>query len=424
MVHSTPSKTSSSLQRHNREQRKGSWRKLLLYLFSAALMVALVAGFWPKPTKVQTVSVVRSPLIVSILEEGKTRIRNRYVITPPVAGYLNRVTLRAGARVQARKTVLATIEAEASGFLDPRSRSEAQAHLNAVVALKMQREAEVNRASAALDLALKELDRADLLRKEEVISDQEWDDIEAREQVLSQELSSAKFALRVAEFEIEQAQAKLREVAVPDAEESIPLEITGSVDGFVLNVFEENARTVDAGTPIMEIGDPSDLEVELELLSTDAVGIEPGAEVTIEQWGGGVPMYGRVALVEPGGFTKVSALGVEEQRVKVRVDFLEPLPSDHKLGDRYRIEARIVTWRGDNVLQVPTGSLFRRGNDWMTFTVENGKARLRKVEITHNNGIAAEVVSGMEEGEIVIVYPPEGVADGVDVISDVHRAGG
>jgi HlyD family secretion protein len=187
------------------------------------------------------------------------------------------------------------------------------------------------------------------------------------------------------------------------------------VSGFVLNVLEESARVVMPGAPIMEVGDPNDIEAEIELLSSDAVGVRPGAEVSIEQWGGDAPLRGKVSVVEPGGYTKISALGVEEQRVKVRVDFLDPLPPGKTLGDRYRVEARIVTWRGDRVLQVPTGALFRRGGDWMTFVLDGRTARQTKVEIAHNNGTAAEVLSGLTEGQRVIVHPPDSITGGATV---------
>jgi HlyD family secretion protein len=196
------------------------------------------------------------------------------------------------------------------------------------------------------------------------------------------------------------------------------MRILAPIDGFVLNVFEESARVVAPGQPIMEVGDPHDLEAEIELLSSDAVAVAPGADVSIEEWGGEQPLRGRVSLVERAGFTKYSALGVEEQRVKVRVDLIEPTPPGRELGDRYRVEARIVTWRGDDVLQLPTGALFRRGGDWMIFVVEDGTARLRKVEIAHNNGIAAEVLAGVPEGATVIVHPADQVRDGVSVTTE------
>ena len=165
----------------------------------------------------------------------------------------------------------------------------------------------------------------------------------------------------------------------------------------------------------MEVGDPTDLEAEIELLSSDAVGVQPGAQVSIEQWGGDAPLRGKVTVIEPGGYTKISALGVEEQRVKVRVDFTDPIPATHPLGDRFRVEARILTWHGDKVLQVPTGALFRRGNDWMTFVLTGGKARLTKVEIAPSNVTAAEIRSGLTQGQTVILHPPDAVTDDATV---------
>ncbi len=365
--------------------------------------------------RVETATVTRGPLTVSVFEEGKTRIRHRYGISSPVGGFLRRVELRAGAPIQAGKTVLATIEAGPAGFLDPRARAEAEARVQAAEATKMSRQAEVDRATAALDLAQKDLARATGLRQRGLISQQEWDTTDNRVQVLTRELRAAEFARRVAEFEGAQAQATLLQAQSPDPTKSEPLQLIAPVDGYVLNVFEESARVVTAGALLMEVGDPRDLEAEIELLSSDAVGVTPGADVSLEQWGGDAPLRGRVSVVERGGFTKVSALGVEEQRVKVRVDFLDPLPPGHELGDRYRVEARIVTWHGENILQLPTGALFRRGGDWMTFVVQNGKARQRTVEIVHNNGIMAEVRSGLMEGETVILYPSDTLRDAAAV---------
>jgi len=406
----TSSVSQSAASRVRRRPR--AWRKLIPYVIVAGLLAAIVAGLWPKPIRVETAAVNRGPLIVSVFEEGKTRIRHRYIISPPVAGFLNRVELRPGAPIQRGKTVLAAIEPQMSGFLDARALAEAEAHVKAAEATKMQRQAELDRAAAALDLANKDLSRIDALRRTGAIAVQEWDAAENRVQMRTRELHAAEFALRVADFEVTQAQAALMQARHPESEKSGPLQILAPVDGYVLNLYEESARVVTPGLPIMEVGDPQDLEAEIELLSSDAVGVAPGADVSIEHWGGDSPLHGRVSVVEPGAFTKISALGVEEQRVKVRVDFLDSAPPGLGLGDRYRVEARIVTWRGDKVLQVPTGALFRRGNDWMTFAVRQGKARLRKVEIAHNNGVAAEVRSGLSEGDTVIIHPPDTVHDG------------
>ncbi len=400
---------------HGRARRNGAWRRFIPWVLGAALLAAIVWGLRPRPVEVETATVTTGPLVVSVLEEGKTRIRHRYMISPPVAGLLRRVELRAGARIEAGQTVLAVLEAQPSSFLDPRTRSEAEARLQAAEAAKMQRESQIERARSSLDLANKEFARAKDLKKSGAIATKDWDMAESQVSILTRELNAAEFALRVADFEIVQTQAALMQAQSPSSEKSEPYKIVAPVTGFVLNVMEESSRVVVPGTAIMEVGDPTDLEAEIELLSSDAVGVAPGAEVSIEQWGGDAPLRGKVSVVEPGGYTKVSSLGVEEQRVKVRVDFLDPLPPGKSLGDRYRVEARILTWRGENVLQVPTGALFRRGGDWMTFVLDGSKARQTKVEIAHNNGLAAEVRSGLTAGQRVLLHPPDAVAGGLSV---------
>jgi HlyD family secretion protein len=396
-------------------ERSALRRKLLPYFIGAALLVALYFGFRAGPVQVETAVAERGPLVVSVFEEGKTRIRHRHTISPPVSGFLNRVELRAGAPIQAGKTLLAVIEPASSPFLDPRARAEAEARLRATEIAKQSRQAELERANVALELAQKERARAEHLRKTQVISAQEWDLAESRVQLLERERNVAAFALRVADFEIAQARAALLQAQRPGDDGAEPLRILSPIDGYVLNVFQESARPIAAGEPIMEVGDPRDLEAEIELLSSDAVAVEVGADVSIERWGGPTPLRARVSVVERAGFTKISALGVEEQRVRVRVDFLDPMTPGRELGDRFRVEARIVTWRGEDVLQVPTGALFRRGGDWMTFVAAEGRAEARRVEITHHNGVAAEVRDGLTVGERVIVHPPDSVSEGVRV---------
>lgn len=397
------------MTKNGKSRRPGAWRKIALYLAGAVLAAFIITGLLPKPIEVDTATVTRGPLTVSVLEEGKTRIRNRYVVSPPVAGFLQRVPVRAGDPVEAGKTLLAVIQAAPSSFLDPRAKAQADAAVRSAEAARLQRNEQVQSATSELELARKELVRADQLRKKGAIAVQEFDTASNRVEMLDNQLGSARFALKVAEFELEQAKAALLQASSDPTEAGQTIEIRAPVSGYVLNVFEESARTVTPGLPIMEVGDPKDLEAEIELLSSDAVNVQPGAEVSIEQWGGGEPLRGRVVLVEPGAFLKVSALGVEEQRVKVRVDFID-LP-EGRLGDRYRVEARIITWTGADVLQVPTGALFRRGNEWMTFVDEGGKARLTEVEIGQTNGIFAEIKTGLVEGQQVILHPPDVVAD-------------
>jgi len=407
-----PTATSAPAARARTSRRSGTWRKYVPWFIAAALLGAIVFGLWPKAAVVETATVSAGPLSVSVLEEGQTRIRHRYVISPPVSGFLNRPPLRAGDRIEAGKTVLATIQPQPASFLDPRARAEAEARVRGAESAKMQRETQTGRARAALDLAQKELARARSLRKSGSIAARDWDTAENQVNLLERELRAAEFALQVAEFERAQAEAALLQAQSPAVENAATLEIVSPITGFVLTVQEESARIIAAGAPIMEVGDPTDLEAEIELLSSDAVSVKPGAEVSIEQWGGEAPLRGRVSVIEPGGFTKISALGVEEQRVKVRVNFVDPLPAGHTLGDRFRVEARILTWRGERVLQVPTGALFRRGGDWMTFVVAGSVARQTKVEIAHNNGAAAEVRAGLREGDQVILHPSDTIGDG------------
>ena len=394
-------------------KRNSLWRKVPLYAVGLALAFFIVTGLLPKPVEVEKASVVRGPLTVSVLEEGKTRIRDRYVVSPPLAGYLRRVPVRAGDPVVAEKTVLAVIQASPSSFLDPRAKAQSEAAVRSAEATRSQRTEQVDSALAELELARKELLRSEQLRKKGAIAVQEFDTAANRVEMLDNQLGSARFGLKVAEFELEQAKAALVQATGDASDTDRPIEIKSPISGFVLNVYEESARPISPGMPIMEVGDPTDLEAEIELLSSDAVKVKPGAKVAIEQWGGGQPLTGTVALVEPGAFLKVSALGVEEQRVKVRVNFAD-LPAG-LLGDRYRVEARIVTWSESDVLQVPTGALFRKGNDWMTFLVEGGRAKLTPVEIGQSNGVFAEVKSGLRDGQQVILHPPDTVRPGIAV---------
>jgi len=392
---------------------KRIWKRLVTAFVVCAVIGAIIFLMWPKPLKVETGLAERRPFTASVVEEGKTRIRRRYTVSSPVNGFLNRTALRPGDAVRAGETVLAVMEGESSGLLTPRLRAEAEARLKTAEAARALRKSELDRAKVSLDLAKKQFERLDRLLPSGGISRQEWDIAENRMQVAVREAKTAEFALRMAEFEVQQARSSLIQGGEGGASESV--RILSPVDGYVLNVFEESARTVPAGTPLMEVGDPDDIEGEVDLFSVDAAVVARGAEAFIEGWGGDAPLRGRVALIERSGFTKVSALGVEEQRVKVRIDFLDPVPPGYRLGDRFRIQVRIILRRSDDVLQVPLGALFRRGGDWVAFQVEEGKALARKVEIGQNDGVYAEVLSGLSEGDRVILHPSEHVAEGVEV---------
>ncbi len=397
----------------SRVRRRGRARRIFVWALGLGLLALLVYGFLPKPIVVETAVVTRGPLTVTVLEEGKTRIRHRYVVSPPLGGMMERIPLRAGAPIKAGETELAIIRPAPAGLLDPRVQEETEARVRAAEAAHQLRVAQWERAREALALANKEKERTAQLRRRGAISEREFDQAASQAEVMTRELHAAEFAQQVATYELAQAQAAARQgTETSPTATAAPFVIKAPVDGFVLNVYEESARVVTPGLPLLEVGDPRDLEAEIELLSSDAVAIAPGAEVSIEKWGGGTPLQGRVSVIEPGGYTKISSLGVEEQRVKVRVDFLDPLPDGKTLGDRYRVEARIVTWHGEAVRQAPSGALFRRGREWMTFVLEGGKARAVKVEAGHSSGVMTEITSGVEEGQIVLLHPPDSLHDG------------
>ena len=387
--------------------------KLAAIILVSAILALVFSSLLTKPMTVETDLVTRGALAVTVVEEGRTRIRNRYVVSANIAGFLQRVPVRAGDPVVAGQTLLATVRAASASFLDPRARAQAEAAVQSANAVCLQRNEQVNSAAAELDLGQRELARARRLKETGAIAVQALELAMNRVEVLEDQLASAKFALKVAGYELEQAKAALVHVEDERVDAGRLIEIRSPVTGCVLNVFEESARVVAADTPIMEVGNPRDLEVEVELLSTDAVNVKRGADVSIVRWGGDVPLRGNVVLVEPGAFLKVSALGIEEQRVKVRVNLVD-LP-ENVLGDRYRVEARITTWSNEDVLRIPSAALFRRGKDWMTFTVEKNRAKLTRVSIDHNNGNLAEVKNGLGEGQRVILYPADAIEDGASV---------
>ncbi len=381
-------------------------------LTAAGVLVALIViGLWPRALPVETAVVKRGDLQVTVDEEGRTRVRNRYTITAPVSGQLIRVPFKAGASVEAGKTVVAAFETAAANPLDTSSREQAEAGVQAAINLRSQAEARLNAAEAANVLAVAELKRARELSDGGVISAQEFDAAVARATSVSEDRNAAGFGLKIANFELQQARAVLRRGA-PESQEPPLFSVTAPVGGRVLRVYEESSRPVVAGTPLLEIGDPTDLEVVIEVLSRDAVGIKPGAAVFLDHWGGDVPLNARVRLVEPAGFTKISALGVEEQRVNVIADIADPIETRPTLGDGYRVEARIVTSESDGVLVVPAGALFQQGGQWKTYAVSGGRTELRDIEPGRSNGLMTAILSGLSEDEEVVVYPGDQLTDG------------
>lgn len=388
--------------------------RLALLLLVLTIAGGLGWGFMPRPVAVNIATVTQGPLTVSIEEEGKTRVRDRYVIHAPMSGHLRRIELEVGDAVRPGQ-VLAVLEPARADALDPRTRSQAQAQARAAEAAFAVARQELRAAEAEALLARQELVRAEALGQAEFLSRAAVDQARTRVDRSDAAREAARHAVDVARHRLETARAVLARAAALQAGGPTELmEVRAPVAGRVLKLVRESEGAVTAGQALLEIGNPQALEVEVEVLSTQAVRIEPGARVLLERWGG-PPLEARVRLVEPAGFTKVSALGVEEQRVRVIVDITAPRETWQTLGDGYRVDARFVLWEAQDVLQVPASSLFRHNDGWAVFVVEAERARLRAVELGQRAGLAAQVLSGLKAGERVVAHPDDRIRDGIRV---------
>jgi HlyD family secretion protein len=391
---------------------------LLLVVCGVGVLSALAYAFMPRPLSVDVATVERGHMAVTIDEDGKTRIKERYVIAAPLSGILRRVELHAGDPVVRNETVVAIVEPRDPDLLDAREIAEREAKAKSTEAALRLAQMMREKAKAALDYTESELGRLQPLVQTKAISQQQWENVERIVRICEKEYRGAVFSEEIAQFELELARAAL--VRTRPGEENAAhmddVEIRSPIEGRVLRVFHESAAMVTSGEPILEVGDPSDLELEIDVLSQDAVRIPPGAKVLVDDWGGETPLIGTVRVVEPSGFTKISALGVEEQRVNVIVDLDEPSTRRTTLGDAYRVEARIVIWESDTVLKVPASALFRHAQQWAVFRVTNRRASLQFVQVGRQGLLECEVLKGLEEGDHVIIYPSDQVRDGVAVI--------
>lgn len=390
------------------------WLKRIL-LIALVIVIAVVVrqALKPTPTNVESSAVNRGQMRVTIDAEGKTRVHDRFVVAAPVAGKISRIALHRGDWVESG-TVVAQIEPPPLAPLDPRQLAETRARVATAEELRHEAETIVERVRADCEQARREFERAEKLVESGDIPKQEFERMKNAEKTCQQQLEAAKFRARAAASEVEVAKAAL--IAVQRAGQSntaATVAVRAPVRGRVLRVLEESERVVAPGTPLIELSSQS-LEIVVDVLSTDAVKIKPGASVFIEGWGGDRTLNARVRMIEPSGFTKVSALGIEEQRVNVIADFVEAFDP---LGDGYRIEARLVVWEAENVLKVPASALFRQGQNWSVFVIENGQAKLRGVEIGHRNMYEAEVLKGLQETETVILHPASEIKDGLIVRS-------
>jgi len=399
------------------------WTKRII---GAAALAAIAGGLawfaWPRPNLVDLATIARGPIEVTADDDGKTHVRHVYTVSAPIAGRVLRIShphgeqgpsLHVGDEVVANQTVVALMQPTLPGFIDVRSRDQLQAEVLAADAAIQQQEAEVQRVAAALDFSRTEFQRAQTLVRTQSTSAQAFD--KAKFDVATNEaaLASAKAQVDMRRAVRASLAARLMDPAnaAPSAEPTCCVRVLAPASGRVLRIVQDSEATVLPGTPLVDIGNPLDLEVVADLLSTDAVQIKVGAPVRIDGWGG-QPIRGKVVRVDPAGFLKVSALGIEEQRVRVTMDFVDPLESWSDLGHDYRVVAHVTTWSSPDALSVPVSALFRRGDQWAVFANENGRAQVRSVEIGRRNNRMAEVISGLSAGDRVVLHPSDRIVDG------------
>lgn len=385
----------------------------------AALLVVVGLLVWvamPGPVQVETAVVTKGRFVASVQEDGKTRVRERYVVAAPLAGRLTRIKSKVGDQVRSDE-IVATIMPSPAPLMDPRSRREAEERLGTAEANLERAKAVVERARAQSDQANTDLARARALAERGAATAQALERAQLAVRLAERDLRAAEFLDHAAEHEVSQMRALLTRYGGAAGSDAPPenWNVTVPIDGVVLKVSQESETIVRSGTPLLDIGDPRDLEIVVDVLSTDAVEIRPGADVVVDHWGGEGQLSGRVRRVEPAAFTKVSTLGVEEQRVNVLVDILSPPEAWARLGDAYQVDAAITVFSQDDATIIPAGALFRRGEVWNVFAVRDGRAELREVRLLRRSGRLAAIAAGLAPGEEVIVYPGDRVAAGVRV---------
>ena len=388
--------------------------RVVMGLGVAAAVAGVTWFLMPQPVPVETATVTKGRFVATVDEDGKTRVRERYVVAATLAGRLTRVRLKAGDNVAA-DDIVATIMPPPAPLLDPRSRREAEERLGTAEAARERSKATVGRAQVQADQAKTDLDRARTLVAQGAATVQALERAELVQRVADRDLRAAEFQDHATSHEVDQAKALL--ARYQDGGDT-PIEhwnITAPVSGVVLRVVQESETVVQSGAPLLEIGDPRDLEIVTDVLSVDAVEIRPGADVAIEHWGGPGVLSGRVRRIEPAAFTKISTLGVEEQRVNVLIDVLSPREQWAGLGDGYQVDTRITVFTRDDIEIVPAGALFRRGDSWSIYVVEDGRAQLRAIDLVRRSGRSAAVSKGVAQGDRVIIYPSDQISPGVRV---------
>lgn len=389
---------------------------------AAALTVAIaLAGaawfVWPQAIPADTAEAARGPMAVTIEDDGRTRLREIYTVSAPVAGMVVRNPRKEGDPVTGGETVVALLRPAPPGFLDERTRAELVAARQAADAAVAGMEHEVSRLEADRAFARRDLIRIETLARDGVVSGRALEEAETAITVTEHALAAARAELAVQQSERARITARLATspADAPAAPRAGEIRLLAPATGRVLRVLQESEAVVAAGTPLIQVSDPADLEVVADLLSTDAVRVEVGAPARIVDWGG-PPINGRVARIEPAGFPKVSALGIEELRVETIVDLTDPAEQWRRLGHDFRVVVEVTIWQGEDVLTVPVGAMFRNGEGWAVFAVRDGRARLARIEVGHSNASEAEILGGLAEGDRVILYPSDRIADGTRVV--------
>jgi HlyD family secretion protein len=382
------------------------------------LVIAVVAAgvVWlslqPKVIDVETATVARGPMKVTVDEEGETRLRHRFVVSAPVPGRVLRIESRPGDTVKAGQTI-AVIQPVAPAPLDARTQTMGEARVSGADAAATRAKAERERLGVELKQAEADAARAKSLFDTGYGPKEVWEQTDARVRALREAFTAASSAVRAAEFDLQAAKAAL--VSRGEAAGGRAVTVSAPIAGVILKRMQESEAVVVPGAPLVEIGNLDDLEIVTDLLSTDAVKVRPGADVVIDRWGGAGTLAGRVQRVEPAGFMKISALGVEEQRVNVVIDLIDPRERRASLGDGFRVEVRIVVWEKADAITVATSSLFRIGGEWAVFIVDGEVIHRRTVKIGQRNDQMAEVLEGVAPGDRVVAYPGESLTDGAKV---------
>lgn len=381
-------------------------KRVLLVAGAVAIVAVIVRALVPQPIPVDVAPATRGPLDVEVREDGQTRVRDRFAVSAPISGDLRRVPVEAGAWVDAG-AVVARIDPPSPALLDERTRGETTARLAAAQARERAAGTQIARAKDSLELAAREAQRTRELFERGAVTGLERERTDLAAELAQEDLTAAQAQRAAAAAEIRALRAVLEPAR---GERGRTVEVTAPTRGRVLRVVRESAGPIAAGAPILEIGDPRSLEVVIDVLSQDAERIAPGMDVYIDT-ASAQPIRGTVTLVEPSAFTRISALGIEEQRVNVIACFEAP----ESIGDAFRVDARIITWHGDDVLRVPASTLFRDRGHWAVFVLEDGRARLRRVDIGHRGRTEVEITRGLRAGERVLVHPSDQISDGTRV---------